>query len=134
MVESFITAYCTHLEAEGEPPKTIEWHRHGLGKFAAWLRGNDQPPDPSRWTAATTRVYLVHLKPTTAAEGRLLAPHSVKSYGSSLRSFCRWLPLEEHAPRDPMERVKQAMAPRLAKPALSSDEVRRLLAPARSAG
>ena len=33
-----------------------------------------------------------------------------------------------------MERVKQPMAPRLVKPALSSDDVRRLLAAARSAG
>ncbi len=128
MIEELILTYCTHLESEGKSPKTIQWHKYSLQRFSRWLDANGQSTDPTAWTAPMIRTYLVALKRPDPTTGAALAPHSVKSYASSLRSFCRWLHLEEFTVKDVMERVKQPSAPRLVKPTLSADETRRLLA------
>lgn len=133
MVESLIVGYCTHLEVEGKSPKVIECHRYSLGRFVARLRESGQSPDPTAWTAATIRAFVLALmRPPT--NGAPLAPHSLKSYASSLRSFCCWLFREEFTPKDVMERVKQPSAPRLVKPMVSPAELRRVLAATKGTG
>lgn len=114
MLPALIDTYAVHLEAAGKSPKTTDWHRASLTKSG-------------RWTPATIRAYFVALRRMTTRDERPLAAHSVKSYGNSLRSFCRWLHAEEFTDRDPMAKVKPPAAPRLVKPVLSDDECRAVL-------
>ena len=134
MVESLVVGYCTHLESEGGSPKTIEWHRYSLRRFVCWLHDSAQPLDPNQWTPTTIRTYFLALRQTKTAVGAPLSAHSIRSYANSLRSFCRWLFLEEFTPRDVMERVKQPRAPRLVQPTFSADEVRRMLGAIKGVG
>ncbi len=134
MLDTLVTTYRVHLEAEGKSPKTIEWHRYSLAKFAAWLHDAGHPENPAEWTPAMIRSYLVALRGMPTRSGKPLAPHSVKSYHSSLRSFCAWLHAEEFTDRDVMERVKQPAVPKLAKPSLSPDEIRRVLSATKAGG
>lgn len=124
---ALIGTYCVHLEAEGKSPKTTDWHQASLGKFARWLADNGHPDNPTLWTAAVIRAYFVTLRRMTIRDDKPLAPHSVKSYGDSLRSFCRWLFDEDFTDQDVMAKVKPPSAPRLVKPVLSDAECRAVL-------
>lgn len=132
MLSALIDTYAVHLEAEGKSPKTTDWHRASLGKFGRWLAEAGHPENPTEWTPAVIRAYFVALRHMTTRDGRPLAAHSVKSYGNSLRSFCRWLHVEEFVEKDVMERVKPPAAPRLVKPVLSDDECRAVLTAAKA--
>ena len=130
-VRPLVDAYLTHLAAEGKTPKTIRWHRDCLSPFAGWMAAAGHPADPDAWSPTLVRRYLLHLRERPKADGRPLSPTSVSSMARSLRAFCAWLVAEELAARTPFDRVKAPAAPRLVKPALSADEVGRLLAAAR---
>lgn len=132
MIESLISSYCVHLEAENRSAKTIAWHRASLGKFATWLNETGQSHDPDDWNATLIRTYYVALKHATKADGAPLSPTSVNTYARSLRAFCHWLHAEEFAETNVMAKVKQPSAPKLVKPVLTADECQRALNAAKS--
>lgn len=127
-----VEMFCVHLESEGRSPKTIEWYRASLGKFAAWLGSSDHPQNPEDWTANTLRAYVVALRRMPKPDGLPLSATSVATYTRSLRAFCRWLEVEEFASANPMAKVKAPTAPKLVKPVLSNDEARAVLLAAKA--
>ena len=131
-IASLVDAYLVHLAAEGKSPKTVRWHRDCLSPFARWAEAAGHPADPDAWSPTVIREYLVHLRQRPKADGAPLSPTSVNSMARSLRAFCSWLHEEEFAARNPFDRVKVPKAPRLVKPALSPEEVDRVLAAVRA--
>ncbi len=131
-VDDCIRAYVhVHLRAEGRSPATLEWHGHVLGRFAAWLKEREHPADPVAWTPLLIKAYMVSLNEAKTKHGTSYSPHSLRSMHSSLRSFCKWLHVEEMTPFDVMARVCQPKTPKEHKPNLSPEEVTRVLAAAR---
>ncbi len=78
-VAPLVSAYLTHLRAEGKSPKTVDWHRHCLTQFARWMEAHGHPADPEQWTPALIRAYLAHLGSRPKADGHPLTPTSVNS-------------------------------------------------------
>lgn len=132
-IDALVASYLIALRADGKSPYTVDWHRHCLGRFARWLRDGGHPEDPAAWSPALLRLYLLDLRERPKANGEPLAASSASSMAGSLRSFCAWLAAEEYAERDPFARVKAPRAPRLVKPTLSPEEVRRVLEGCRAA-
>ena len=127
-----IRSYTIFLDAEGRSPKTVSWHHYNLGKFAAWLEDHDHPQDPDEWTPTLLREFFVHEKHRPSKrDGKPLSPHSVKTLGSSVRCFCNWLRSEGLLSTDLFAKVGIPKAPKLVKPVLSPEEVKRVLDAAR---
>lgn len=131
MLRPIIRTYCIHLEAESRSPKTLEWHIYCLSRFERWLQADGRSLDPATWSTNTLRAYFVALKHETLKNGKPLAPHSIKSFASSLRSFCRWLYDEELIPTDITSRLKTPACPRVIKPTLGAGQCHQLLASAK---
>lgn len=132
MLSALIDTFCVYLEAEGKSPKTTDWHLASLGEFARWLANNGHSDNPTEWTPAVIRAYFVALRHMTTRDGHPPAAQSVKSYGNSLQSFCRWLHAEEFTDRDVMAKAKPPTAPKSVKPVLSEAECRAVLSAAKA--
>ncbi|MDP9364051.1 MAG: site-specific integrase, partial [Chloroflexota bacterium] len=131
-VDSLVAQYLDCLKTEGKSPYTVRWHRASLGQFAAWVRANDHPEDPTRWSTAMLRGYIVHQRERPAARGGTLSESGLNSLIRSLRAFCTWLHEEDWVDRDLFARVTIPRAPRLVKDTLSAADVGALVDAARS--
>lgn len=128
-VDECVRAYTrVHLRSEGRSPATIEWHRHVLGRFAAWLHGEGRPLEPSAWTPLLIKEYQVSLTEAISKLGTPYSPHSLRSMHSSLRSFCRWLHVEAITSTDVMAGVARPRTATEHKPNLSAAEIQGVLA------
>jgi site-specific recombinase XerD len=125
--------YLNAHQAAGRSEQTIRWHHHSLTPFVAWLRDQGHPTNPSDWSAKLIREWIVYCQTRPAKRGTgTLSDSGVNSLIRSLKAFCRWLVEEELLDRDPFQRVKVPKAPRLVKPSLSTDEMTKVLAVART--
>ena len=131
-VDECVRAYTrVHLRSERRSPATIEWHRHVLGRFAAWLGAEGRPLEPASWTPLLLKEYQVSLTEATSKLGTPYSPHSLRSMHSSLRSFCRWLHMEGLTQTDVMSGVARPRTPSEHKPNLSAAEIYSVLSAAR---
>ena len=131
--EDLVVSYLNAHQAEGRSAETIRWHHHSLTPFVAWLRENDHPGDPAQWNAKLLREWIVYNQRRPAKRGSgTLSASAVNSLIRSVKAFSRWLAEEELVERDPFHRVKAPKVPRLVKPHLSSQELAKVLAVARS--
>lgn len=106
-------AHCT--------PATLKWYRKYLGALVDWLhaQGVDRVADV---TPDRLRSYLVEL------QGKELAPRTVHHHASAARTFFLFLEYEGLLPGDnPMRRVKMPRLPKEILPALTAEDVRKLL-------
>src|SRR5215212_5725224 len=131
--EDLVTLYLNAHQAEGRSAETIRWHHHSLTPFVAWLRAEGHATDPTQWNARLLREWIVYnqTRPAKRGEGTLSAS-AVNSLIRSVKAFSRWLAEEELVERDPFHRVKAPKVPRLVKPHLSSQELAKVLATART--
>lgn len=130
MLDELIEAFLLHRESEGKSAKTLKWHKGNLRLFSNWIKENSFGEDPNQWDATLIRRYLVHLRTRASANGAPLSGYSVRSYGTSVRAFCRWLEQEEFSKTNAAERVVLPKTPILVKQPFSREEVKRLLAAA----
>lgn len=130
-IDRFVRSYMIHLEAEGRSPKTIAWHRYNLGKFALWLKARGLADASDDWDHNLVKEFFVHETRRPSKRGGTFAPHTLKTLGSSLRSFFKWLKDDERIERDVFAKVTVPKAPKLAKANLTTQEIRRVLAAAR---
>lgn len=131
--EDLVTSYLNAHQAEGRSAETIRWHHHSLTPFVAWLRENGHPADPAQWNAKLLREWIVYNQRRPAKRGSgVLSASAVNSLIRSVKAFSRWLAEEELVERDPFHRVKAPKVPRLVKPHLTSQELAKVLAVARS--
>jgi site-specific recombinase XerD len=131
--EDLVTLYLNAHQAEGRSAETIRWHHHSLTPFVAWLRDEGHSTDPSQWNAKLLREWIVYNQRRPAKRGSgTLSASAVNSLIRSVKAFCRWLADEELMERDPFHRVKAPKVPRLVKPHLSTQELTKVLATARS--
>lgn len=102
-------------------PATLDFYAWRLRPFAAWCttRGVTRLADV---TPALLRAYLVHL------QERNLATHTVHGHARALRAWLRFCVREELLLQSPMAKVAMPKLPKRILPALTLDDVRRLVA------
>jgi integrase/recombinase XerD len=131
--EDLVALYLNAHQAAGRSEQTIRWHHHSLTPFVIWLRDHGHPTNPSCWNAKLIREWIVYCQTRPAKRGTgTLSDSGVNSLIRSLKAFCRWLAEEELVDCDPFQRVKVPKAPRLVKPSLSTAEMTKVLAVART--
>lgn len=117
-----IEGFLLDREAQGCTPATLLWYRRYLAVLVSWL-AEQQVNTMAGITATLLRSYIVDV------QGRGLAPKTVHHHASAAKVFCNWLTAEGLIAEDanPARRVRMPKVPRQVLPALTADEVRKLL-------
>lgn len=117
-----IEGFLLDREAQGCTPATLLWYRRYLAVLVSWL-AEQQVNTMAGITATLLRSYIVDV------QGRGLAPKTVHHHASAAKVFCNWLAAEGLIAEDanPARRVRMPKVPRQVLPALTADEVRKLL-------
>jgi integrase/recombinase XerD len=126
-LDLWLERYRTHLELEGLRPRTVEAQVWLLGKFTVWCReaGLAKPAD---LTTELVGDYRRHRIERVNARGKKDTPQSVNLHLVALRSFLTFLERKGVVPALLKESIRKMKQPRrLPKPALSHEEVLRIL-------
>ncbi len=99
---------------------TLTWYRDYVGRLVKWLLAHDVTT-VSGITLDLLRAYVAD------AQGRGLAPKTVLHYAASAKIFCRWLVAEKLLAENPAERLPRPKVPKKVLPALSKEDVGKLL-------
>ena len=109
-----------HLKAEGKAERTLSVYSQALKAFVAWLAERDRPATVESLTRRTIDAYLADLS-------ERVAPGTVVTRFKGLRTFCRWLVLEEEIAEDPMAKLRPPVVPDKPVPVFTDEEVKTLL-------
>lgn len=100
---------------------TLIWYRTYVGRLVTWLTEHGVTT-PGAITLDDLRAYMADV------QGHGWAPKTVHHHAAAAKIFCKWLTAEGLTPTDPAARLPRPKVPRKVLPALSKDDVRRLLA------
>lgn len=106
------------LKAERKSPGTIKVYGDGVNKFLRWCADAGHPAELTR---ATVQAFLTDLL-DAGAEG-----HTARSRDLALKRFAAWLVDEGELSANPLVGLKPPKADSKVIPALSDDELRRLI-------
>ena len=120
-----LDAFLLDAQARNLSPRTIRYYRQQLGWFIQHLALSDAY-DLNKLTSHHIRRYLVDLR-----DEREWKPASVQAAFRAIRAFVNFCHAEDLMPQNPVERVKAPKADLHVKPALTADEIQRLLTAAR---
>lgn len=115
-----VTAFLTWLVVErGRSPRTVEAYRRDLGRYAEWLACRGRTPSEAVDDDAVDFV--------ASERGAGRAATSVARCVSVVRSFHRFLVLDERRDDDAARRIDAPTTPRALPRALSEQQIERLL-------
>lgn len=120
-IAAAIELYDLENRARRYTPRTLDFYARRLPHFAAWCEGRGVIL-LADITPALLRAYLVSL------QDRNLAAHTVHGYARALRAWLRFCVREEILAVSPMAKVTMPRLDKRILPALSLEDVRRLLA------
>jgi site-specific recombinase XerD len=106
-------------EAARCTPKTLQFYQYTIGHLCAFIQTADN------LTPTTLRAWLVSL------QSRGWADTTIHMHARAAKTFCGWLYAEGYIPVNPWARVPMPKVAKKILPALSTDDVKRLLAFAR---
>ena len=122
MMESHVDRFLEHLVVErGLAQNSLEAYRRDLLRYVSFLKGRRK--QITALDRAEVARYLLALREAG------LSPRSVARHLSAIRQFHRFLVREGHATDDPTAHLEAPRPWRRLPTVLSSEEVRRLLAP-----
>lgn len=107
-------------QAMGCTGQTLKWYSNYLPKVLAYFK-EQGIHDAANIAPDAVRGFYVHL------QQRGLAAQTIFNYGTVLKAFFNYLVEEELLTQNPMKRVKMPRLPKKILPALSPEEVQRLL-------
>lgn len=112
--------YRLHCQAMRYRPSTLNYHQWTLAPFAAWLSAQAVEAIGDV-TAYHVRAYLAH-----KAEGGASGNY-VNGIARAMRAWFNWCVREELLAASPMRNVPMPKKPKKILPALSAEEIRRLV-------
>jgi site-specific recombinase XerD len=108
-------------ELQGCTRLTLTWYRDYVSRLVAWLQAHGVTA-PAGITLDLLRAYMVDV------QGRGLAPKTIHHHATAAKIFCKWLAAEGLVTSDPAERLPRPKVPKKVLPALTKDDVGKLLA------
>lgn len=118
---SQLSAFLLAQEAARHTPKTLAFYNHTLSSFVRYLQSQSIRSD-SDIGPTHIRSYLL------ALERRGLKAATVRCHAVAVKAWLNWLVREGDLIESPMRRVSMPKQERLILPALTVDEVQKLLA------
>jgi integrase/recombinase XerD len=113
-------AFYLDRKARGLTEASIGWYRRYLGQLVTWLAAHDVTTVDGI-TLELLRAYMRDV------QGRGLAPKTVSHYASTAKVFGKWLAAEGLVTSDPAERLPRPKVPKKVLPALTQEDVKKLL-------
>lgn len=130
--------YCIWHETMNHSSRTVEWYRHKLGLFFAWLERTNRSTQVNRITVADARAFIHEEQhrtikypqhPSQRPRVEHLSDRTVDSYVRTIRAFFRWLHEEQYLTANPMHRLKRPQLADRIKEIVTPEELAQLLAP-----
>jgi integrase/recombinase XerC/integrase/recombinase XerD len=117
--------------SEGKSPQTIRWYRDGIGRYSAWLEGQQLAPTLAHFTLELVRAYTVDLQGRKRFDTHLVVPtqpeplsdHSINSYLRVLRAFSSWLHMEGYTAHHVLARIKLPRTTEKVQDILTEEEI-----------
>jgi len=125
-IETLIEGFRLYNSCKGLSPKTITWYDAFLRHFADFLHHHHHPTEISQLGINHLRAWLHH------GQERGLSPFTVQGQARTLKVFFRFAQEESYLNVNIASRLKVPRAPRKIIPTFSEEQLRRLLATARS--
>ena len=125
-IETLIEGFKLYNSCKGLSPKTITWYDAFLRQFANFLRQHEHPTEISELRISHLRVWLHH------GQERGLSPYTVQGQARTLKTFFRFAQEEGYLETDIASRLKVPRAPQKIIQSFSEEQLRRLLASAKS--
>jgi len=125
-IETLIEGFRLYNCGKGLSPKTITWYDAFLRHFADFLRQNPHPTQISQLNVSHLRAWLHH------GQQRGLSPYTVQGQARTLKTFFRFAHEEGCLETNIASRLKVPRAPKKIIQTFSEEQLRQLLASARS--
>ena len=126
-IETLIEGFRLHNSCKGLSSKTITWYDAFLHHFASFLRRHQHPTEISELSISHLRAWLHH------GQERGLSPYTVQGQARTLKTFFRFAQEEGYLETNIASRLKVPRAPQRIIQTFSEEQLRQLLAAARSA-
>ncbi len=101
-------------------PRTLQFYNYTLGAFLVYLHQHGVTA-PETITPQHIRGFLTEL------QERGLADTTQHMHARAIKTWCKWMHAEGYTPENPMSRVSMPKLDKKILPALSTDDVRKLL-------
>lgn len=108
-------------EVQGCTRLTVVWYRDYVSRIVAWLTSQGIA-SPESITLDHLRAYMVYV------QGRGLGPKTIHHHATAAKVFTKWLMVEGLTSTDPGARLPRPKVPKQVLPALTKDDVKKLLA------
>ncbi len=125
-IETLIEGFRLFNSCKGLSPKTITWYDAFLRHFTDFLRQHQHPTEISQLGINHLRAWLHH------GQERGLSPYTVQGQARTLKTFFRFAQEEGYLETNIASRLKVPRAPRKIIPTFSEEQLRQLLASAKS--
>ena len=112
--------FLQHCESRGLSTKTVSYYTQQVSKLVTWLKQRGIT-ELENVTADDLRRYLVHLRKSG------IAPASQHSGARAMRAWLNWCEKQDKLTVNPMRKVTMPKRPQTRRPAVSLDDVRRIL-------
>lgn len=100
----FIESWTIALEAENKSPKTIEGYTISLRDYIRWVDDAHGTTDPTQTTPRLIREWL-------ADQLTKNSPATARSRWVGMKSFCKWMAIEEELTPSPMTNIDPPHVP-----------------------
>ena len=121
-----------HLLAENKSKTTVDWYIRNLGYFAAWLKANDLPDDPTRVRLPAVNAYFAWLRdqPGQKADTKM-SSETIAGRWRALQQFWKYMTEVEELPKSPMSKLEKPKVPVQPVEVFTDAEIERMLRAAR---
>ncbi len=119
-LEQSAAVFYADKELLGCTKSTLVWYRDYIGRLVRWLMAHGVT-DPRGITLDLLRLYVADV------QKRGLAPKTVHHHVAATKVFCKWLYAEGLTDGNAAERLPRPKVPKKVLPALSQEDVRKLL-------
>jgi integrase/recombinase XerD len=116
-LERAIGDYLLDHEGGNRSAKTIEWHRTALSFLREFLIQERGKTLVEEIEASDLTAWLIHLRKSPGAHGKLRSERTVQTYARSVRAFFHWLERQSLIEDNPFDRVT---FPRVGKPLIKT--------------
>lgn len=130
MLTAHIAAFLVARRADGLSPRTVEWYRWTLGKFADYVDGRPVDVMLVREFVADLIARPVRWVNMPQVKSGPLSAYTIRGYVRVLKSFFRWCCDDELIVVDPSVSLKIPKLPKRVPRGVSVDDLRVLLASA----
>lgn len=126
-IDLYLQEFYVTKQTEGVAVATLTSYKNEFTLFARWLKKEKISENPSEWTPATIRNYILHLQTRRGRNVSNVSAMTVKSYMSRLLVFLRWLHQEQYTSINLADHIKRPRAQKKKVHPFTTFEVRALL-------